>query len=491
MTQISKPLSSIVEQPVVGSDVLISGITLDSRSVEAGNLFCAMKGECSDGHLFIHSAVEHGAAAVAVESGEYVGREQVSYVVSPVLKEEVGVIASRFYDEPTKKMSVIGVTGTNGKTSISSYVAQLNRLLGNECGEIGTLGVRYSSTVQETKNTTPDAITLQHYFYDMHQQGIDRAVMEVSSHAMVQNRCKGVSFTTAVYSNLSHDHLDYHGSFEAYLAAKLQLFSLPDLAFAVVNLDDDYSQQVIGAVNKGARLITYSLANQEADVFLTDVSKSNGNYKAILNFCGEKVEIETVLVGEFNLCNLMAAVIAVREQGYSLSEVAGQCKNILPVAGRMQLVKNGQGIMAVVDYAHTPDALENVLKSLKEHISGRVITVFGCGGDRDQEKRPLMGKIADHYSDYVVITADNPRSESVDLINQQIVNGMQIDSKNHCVLADRKQAIRYAVDMAEKMDCILVAGKGHEKKQIIGDVALPFDDVEVLAEALACKGALP
>lgn len=488
---LSKPLSSIVSQPIIGADILVSGVTLDSRVVTSGNLFCAIKGECQDGHKYIDAAVRNGAVAVAVESEAYTKIDHISYVVSPALKEELGEIAARFYNDPTRKMFVAGITGTNGKTSISSYIAQLLYMLNQECGEIGTLGVRYRDNTIATKNTTPDAITLQQCFYQMSQEGITNAVMEVSSHSMVQHRCKGIHFATAVYSNISHDHLDYHGTFENYFAAKMQLFSLPELPLAIINLDDAYSSRVIASINKHTKLLTYSLKNSAADIYLSDIQYLKDKYQALLHYKNTVVEIETCLVGEFNLYNLLAAFAVVCERGFDIYTLAALCAKVLPVSGRMESVTNTLGISAIVDYAHTPDALENVLLNLKKNIRGKVITVFGCGGDRDKSKRPLMAAIAEKYSDYVVITADNPRSESLDNIIQQIESGMTEGSKQYVVCSDRKQAITIAVNMASASDCILIAGKGHEKTQTIGKNIMPFDDIKVLAEALQNKKVLP
>jgi UDP-N-acetylmuramoyl-L-alanyl-D-glutamate--2,6-diaminopimelate ligase len=482
----SESLSSIVNRPILGSDRLVRGLSLDSRTIKKDYLFFAVKGELQDGHDFIDQAIVNGATSIVLENDEYIqDLLTVSYVVISNLKDELGDIASRFYHSPTKKMSVIGVTGTNGKTSITHYISQLYTLLGSTAGVIGTLGIEFGNKHIDSNNTTPDAVTLQHSFSLMLEAGTKSVAMEVSSHALNQQRCNGISFDTAIISNITHDHLDYHGSFDAYLGAKKSLFTKKELRVAIINFDDANADKFIDAVGLSVKVITYSLENSKANLFLSEIQQDTQGYSAKLHYSDFIYPIEIPLMGIFNIYNVLAALIALVEQNYAVESVIGAVKNIKPVQGRMELVANQQKIIAVVDYAHTPDALKNVLSNLRQQISGRLIVVFGCGGDRDKFKRPIMASIASEYADYVFITSDNPRSESPNAIIADIVSGIVGD--NYQIVIDRDKAILAAVNIAAENDCVLVAGKGHEKFQIIGSEKLPFDDVLVLRRALKSR----
>jgi UDP-N-acetylmuramoyl-L-alanyl-D-glutamate--2,6-diaminopimelate ligase len=482
---LAKSLSEIFQRPVEGEDKVINGLALDSRLVKDNYLFLAVKGEKLDGHDYINQAIEKGATAIALENDVYVKHSGISYVKFDGLKAEVGKIASRFYGSPTQSMCVIGVTGTNGKTSISHYISQLFEILGSSCGVIGTLGIEYKDNRISINNTTPDAITLQKTFNDMLHSDVKNVAMEVSSHALTQSRCSGIKFNTAIISNVTHDHLDYHGDFDSYMNAKLTLFTMPELRVAIINADDGSADKICRVVNPSLKLMRYSLSDKTADAYLTDINISSNGYSVKLQYSGRVYSLKIPLLGEFNLYNVLAALLAVSEQGYDMEKVSRAIEKLKPVPGRMQLVPNQSDIIAVVDYAHTPDALENVLLSLRKQVSGKIIVVFGCGGDRDKEKRPKMADIAMRFSDLVIITADNPRNEKLEDILSDIESG--ISGKKYEVIPERDKAIMFAVNQAIHNDCVLVAGKGHEKTQIIGNVIKPFDDVEVLAEALAKK----
>ena len=486
------PLSALFANGVAVADCMVSGITLDSRKVMPGFLFLAIKGEQSDGHRFIDAAIKNGAVAVAVEDGEFFRSSGAVFVVEPTLRDQAGVIAARFYGDPSRGMTVIGVTGTNGKTSITSYISQLLGVVGVGCGVIGTLGVCIGEKVEVTGNTTPDAVSLQAILASMLDEGVRHVAMEVSSHALEQGRCNGIHLSGAVYTNLSHDHLDYHGNMAAYADAKAKLFAWPALRVAVINIDDAHAATMLAAVAADVKVVTYSLCNPAADLFLSGISRHDGAYHANLCYCGEVMPFTTSLVGEFNLYNLLAAVAVVCEHGFLLENVVAAAALVCAVSGRMETVRNTHGITAIVDYAHSPDAMEKVLAAVRGLSPGKVITVFGCGGNRDAAKRPVMAQVAERYSDFVIVTADNPRYESVDEINRQIHSGFSVENRNYLVCADRREAISRAVAMASSNDCILVCGKGHEKYQIIGSEILPFDDVEVLGTALSGKrGVLP
>lgn len=475
-----KSFSALVKQDVIGQDVIISNIVSDSRKVNAGSLFCAVAGAESDGHDFIDSAIDNGAAAIVMECPKELA---VPSAVNAQLKSELSDIASRFYDEPTKKMHMIGVTGTNGKSSVVSFVRQLLSLLGENCASIGTLGVEILDATWATDNTTPGAIELQKLCYDVSQEKVKNIAVEVSSHALDQYRCEAIHFDTAIFTNLTHDHLDYHQTMEAYLQAKKKLFLMSCLQNIIINQDDEYSKQIQSDTNPAAKCWSYSLGSDSADLYLHKRTIENG--KQVMQWCfnGEIYKISSPLVGLFNIANLMAAFLAVIAKGFDPKLVAHACSNVVSVAGRMQFIpEHSKEVLAIVDYAHTPDALANTLQALVEYKKAKLICVFGCGGDRDKAKRPEMAKIAEYYCDAVIVTADNPRKEKNLDIAEDICKGFS--GNNYKVIHDRKDAITEAVAMANADDVIVVAGKGHEKYQIIGNQVLDFDDVEVLAQLL-------
>lgn len=484
----SVALSHLFEQAIIGPDIDVSGLALDSRKVQPNDVFLAYRGHAQNGHDYIAQAIEKGAAAVAVQEPQYVGQHQASYVVVEDLPMQLGNIAARFYQNPSQQLNVVGVTGTNGKTSISHYIRQLLQLVGKPCAVIGTVGSYIGDKKLATNNTTPDALYLQQLFAECVEAGVDYVAMEVSSHALVQNRCQATHFKGAVFSNLSQDHLDYHKDLQDYFAAKKQLFAWPNLAWAVVNIDDDYGAALHREIAAQLKVLSYSTRNQQADIYLDDIQYRAGCYHAQLWVKGKQYPLVSQLQGEFNLQNLLAALASVYALGVDIESVVAQLANVVAVAGRMQLVKNALQISAIVDFAHTPDALDNVLSNLKPLTTKRLIVVFGCGGDRDQAKRPLMAQAVERYADVIVVTSDNPRSEQPEKIIAEIAQGFA--SAAYYVISDRKQAIDFAVEQAQAGDIILVAGKGHEQYQIIGEVKHPFDDVAVLTSALKRKGAI-
>jgi UDP-N-acetylmuramoyl-L-alanyl-D-glutamate--2,6-diaminopimelate ligase len=470
-------------------DVAITGIELDSRKVSAGDLFLAMSGELHDGRHFIEQAVANGAAAVVAEApaAGFVEAIPVPLIEIPDLRHEAGEIASRFYARPSRDLHMVGVTGTNGKTTTSQLMAQLGRRLGKSCGVIGTLGSSLDGAVTRASNTTPDPVSLQAQLARWRDAGVSTVSMEVSSHALVQGRVSGVEFETAVFTNLSQDHLDYHGTMEAYGRAKMQLFSIEGLHHAVVNLDDAFSTQLLAMIPDGVRVITYSVAgNTDADVAFDSVRFHTGGVVASLRTPWGSGECSSPLRGEFNLSNLAAGISAVLLAGEDFENLLAAVAKLQSVAGRMQLIPNEAGLQVVVDYAHTPDALEQVLRALRPHVEGRLLTVFGCGGDRDRGKRSLMGRLACELSDLVVVTSDNPRSENPQAILRDIESGCTGDFK---LIVDRAEAIAAALAEAASGDCVLVAGKGHEDYQIIDGERRHFSDEQQVRLALAGRRA--
>ena len=485
-----KRISQIVDQPLIGPDVEISGIATDSRKLVAGELFCAMKGDAVDGHDFIDQAVAAGAAALAVESESYATSQRLTCVADKDLKKNLGGMAARFYDHPADDMRVVGVTGTNGKTSITHYIAALLDQLGPGCGVIGTLGIFYNDKILSATHTTPDAVSLQKHLYEMHRKNVKCVAMEVSSHALEQYRCNGVSFSGAVFSNITRDHLDYHGSEKAYFNAKARLFQWPGLEWAVLNRDDPASGKLQALIAPGVKQLSYSLDDGLADLSVADLFHDVGGYQGQLLYHGESYPFELAVHGRFNLANALAAFAAVIAMGYEAGDVIAASEAIQPVAGRMQPVANQRGVIALVDYAHTPDALENVLQTVRGMAHRRkLILVFGCGGDRDPGKRAQMAQVAERYADDIIVTTDNPRSEPQADITRDICRGFS-DSCQFRVIEDRRAAINHAVATAKRGDFVIVTGKGHETSQIIGDKEFAFDDAKELEKALTAGGEL-
>lgn len=466
------------------ADTTISGMQLDSRSVSPGDLFLAMPGDVHDGRQFIEQAVANGASAVLAEApvAGFIDAIQVPLVEVPELRFEAGFLAARFYRYPSRDMHVVGITGTNGKTTTSRLFAQLARALGRPCGVIGTLGATLGEEVSEAGNTTPDPLSLQRQLAQWQGEGVADVSMEVSSHALVQGRTNGVEFATAIFTNLSHDHLDYHGSMADYARAKMRLFTVEGLRHALINVDDPLAALFAAGVGEGVQIYTYSAAGAGADIRVLEPHFHPAGVSATLRTPWGEGELNSPLPGKFNLANLTAAIAALVLAGEDLLEVLEAAHHLQPVPGRMQSIANAQGVQVIVDYAHTPDALQEAIGALRPHVDGALITVFGCGGDRDSEKRQVMGRVACTLSDRVVVTSDNPRSENPDAILRDIEAGC---SGDYTLLPDRAQAIQSAVAEAAPGDCVLIAGKGHENYQIVDGERLYFSDADEAAAALA------
>lgn len=465
--------------------VPILGLQLDSRAVKSDQLFIACKGTVSDGRQFIREAVATGAAAVLAEYGEEwvedTDCDGVPVLVVEGLAKKVSEIAGQFYDHPSRELPVIGVTGTNGKTTCTQLIAQFLAALNKRCGVIGTLGVGVNSQMAPGINTTPDAISIQQQLAQWNEE-VDTVAMEVSSHGLEQGRVAAIHFQIALFTNLSRDHLDYHGSMEAYGQAKLQLFLQPGLHAALVNLDDPFSRKILEAVPQDVSVLTFSLTDQSADVYLKDTQFLAAGVEACLVSPWGEISFQSPLLGAFNLSNVLGAVTALVVMGYDLSQLVPAFAQLKAVDGRMEQVVNDADLVAVVDYAHTPDGLTKALQAMRQHGAGRLWCVFGCGGDRDKGKRPEMGAVVERWADCAVVTSDNPRSENPQQILEQIVSGMK--NSPECVEPDREKAIAYAVANAAKGDAVLVAGKGHESYQQVGQQRLPFSDLQQLRLAL-------
>lgn len=462
-----------------------TGITADSRKVQAGGLFLAYPGVKSDGRNFIQQAVQAGAAAVLWEQDRFSWNTdwKVKNQAVSGLKQQVGDIAAEHFDYPSTKLTMVGVTGTNGKTSVSQWVAQCLSFLGKKTAVLGTIGNGFIGELAEAANTTPDAILLQGMLADYLQQGAQAVAMEVSSHGLDQGRVNGVAFDIAILTNLSRDHLDYHQTMEAYAAAKKKLFDWPGLQMAILNADDVFGQSIAHSFKQeGKSALTYGISN--GDISATDLQLSNDGLSMRVKTSKGEALLETSVLGRFNAYNVLAVLATLLALDVSLSDAIKSIAQITPVQGRMQQFGGGELPLVVIDYAHTPDALEKVLSTLKEQITvpNKLICVFGCGGDRDAGKRPLMGGVAQKLADNVVVTSDNPRSEDQSVIIEQIMSGM---SGVYAIEPDRESAITIAVRAARKGDVVLVAGKGHEDYQEIAGVKYPFSDALVAQAALS------
>ena len=459
-----------------------SSITADSRKVQAGALFLAYPGVHSDGRSYIAQAIQAGAAAVAWDSRDFAWNPewQVANVGVSGLKDQVSEIAAEYYGQPSQKLHMIGVTGTNGKTSVSQWIAQALTAIGQKTVVIGTIGNGFVDAQNEASNTTPDAILLQGMLADFAAHGAKAVAMEVSSHGLHQGRVNSVKFDVAVLTNLSRDHLDYHETMEEYAAAKELLFTWPGLGVSVINADDAFGQRIAGKLKaQNKLLLTYGVS--QGDVRATDLQlHQHGLTMQVTTPHGDAI-VNAPVLGRFNAYNVLAVLTTLLALKVSLQDAVAAIAKIKPVAGRMQQFGGDDKPLVVVDYAHTPDALEKVLATLREQVQGKLICVFGCGGDRDAGKRPLMGRVAAKLADSVIVTSDNPRSEDPASIIAQVVSG--IDGA-YLAEADRAIAIKQAVQSARGGDIVLIAGKGHEDYQEIAGVKTPFSDATVVLAAL-------
>ena len=483
-------LSGIDAAPVPrGSGV--SDLKLDSRKVVKGDLFVALKGYRDDGVQYIESAVERGASAVLVEAETLVdiGDCKVPLVGVKELKANVSKIAGRFFSEPSKQLEVIGVTGTNGKTSCCQFIAKALTYLGIDCGLIGTLGYGLVGALNKTENTTPDAIAMQRILADMVDQKLKAVALEVSSHGMEQGRVNGIHFDSAVFTNLSRDHLDYHGSMTVYAECKRQFFLLPGIKHAIVNVDDEFGRQLADKMPDRIALFRYGVESQDADITVSNLEFSaRGIYATLYSPWGEGI-LTSSLLGRFNLSNLLAVIGVLCAQGISLPRVLEAVKHLSTVPGRMERFGGGGLPTVIVDYAHTPDALERVLVSLRELCSGELWCVFGCGGERDRGKRAMMGEVAERLADQLVLTNDNPRTEAPQQIITDIQSGLRKPAQTILEL-DRALAIQMAIHSAHSRDLILVAGKGHEHWQEVKGARIAFSDAEQVKQALNIKRSM-
>ncbi len=490
------PLEALLQglaMEALPADCRVTGIALDSRKVQEGDLFLALPGTRSHGASYIAEAVARGAAAVAVDvhpATEGLADGAVPLVQIAELRANVGVIADRFFGHPSRDMWIAGITGTNGKTSVSQFIAQALSI-DAPCGIIGTLGSGIYGALHHTGHTTPDAVTVQAELAIQRQAGAKAVAMEVSSHALDQYRVAGVDFDVAVFTNLSHEHLDYHGDMKSYALAKRRLFHRPGLEYAVLNLDDTVGGEWFAELRSRVECIGYGFgtaahAEQGRVLRGSALELTAGGMSFAVSGPWGSGRISCSLLGRFNASNLLAALAALLARGVAFDTALERLGQVRTVAGRMERFGTSEQPTVVVDYAHTSDALDQVLQALRAHCSGMLWCVFGCGGDRDRGKRPLMGQLAEALADRVMLTDDNPRGENPWDIIEDIQRGMH-DPESVYVMRDRAAAIQHAIEMAEVGDVVLIAGKGHETEQIVGTEVRPFSD---RAEVARCLGVV-
>ena len=470
-------------------DTEITGITLNSQNVEPGSLFIAIRGNVTDGHAYAEAAAEKGAAALVVEQiPEHLRNLDIPMVRTRDSRAAAALIASNFHGHPSLSMKLVGITGTNGKTTVSHMIEAGWRGEGESTGLMGTIENRYMGKTEAASLTTPDSVALAGMLREMKDAGVKNVTLEVSSHALDLRRVDGCHFDAAVFTNLTQDHLDYHSTLEDYFRAKERLFSEvlekseKKELFSIINADDPLADKI--SVPKKSRKITFSAKKKESVIFAENFTIDSRGIKARLATPWGKVELDSTLMGKHNLYNMMAAAGTLLSLGSSPGTTGRALSELRSVPGRLEKIENSEAIDVFVDYAHTPDALENVLECLKALCAQRLITVVGCGGDRDREKRPLMASAGRRYSDMLIVTSDNPRTEDPERIIADMTAGTESGDPGVVVITDREEAIKRAVYEAESGDTVLIAGKGHEDYQIIGTEKIHFDDREIAEKYL-------
>ena len=491
-------MAQTILRQLAAKGIAAAGLSTDSRALEPGDVFVAYPGARTDGRRFIDAAVAGGAAAVLWEERDFAWNRRLTVPNIPVgdLRALSGYLAHLVYGRPSESLWTIGVTGTNGKTSVSQWIAHSLTELGRRCAVIGTLGNGFPGALAQSPNTTPDAIVLHRDLARYLSQGAAAAAMEVSSIGLDQGRVNGVRFDVAVFTNLTRDHLEYHGTMEAYAAAKAKLFADSDLKYAILNLDDPFGRELSGklrgsSVQRVGYTLQQALVGVDIDLLFAarDVAATARGLRFSALTPHGTAPVEAPLAGRFNVSNLLAVLAALTVSGISLAAAADQCARLAPPAGRMQMQGGAGEPLVIVDYAHTPDALEQALSALRETArarGGRLLCVFGCGGDRDAGKRPLMGEVAARLADKAIVTSDNPRGEDPAAIIAAVLQGA---GSNAVAIEERAAAISQAVGEAAERDVVLIAGKGHETYQEIAGRRLPFSDARQAAAALAQRGS--
>ena len=462
----------------------IEGVAYDSRAVRPGYLFVAIRGLQVDGHRFIPNAIQAGASVIICEKAP---EDDIPFLQVENSRLALSLISAAWYRNPAREMKLIGVTGTSGKTTTTHLIKHILEVAaGAKVGLVGTNGNRIGSELIHTEFTTPESLELQGLFRQMADAGCTHAVMEVSSHSLALDRVGGLRFDVAAFTNLSQDHLDFHKTMEEYASAKRRLFSMCEAA--CINLDDAHASFMMEGIS--CPCITSSASDCSADLFADRISLTAEGVSFLAVYGEERVPVNLAIPGLFSVHNALTALSVCMEAGITLSDAAAALATAKGVKGRVETVPTGKDYTIIIDYSHKPDALENVLRTLRPVTRGRLVTLFGCGGDRDRQKRPIMGKVAAELSDFVIVTSDNPRTEDPDAIISEITEGLRTSSTPYHVLTDRIEAIHYAIDNAASGDVILLAGKGHEDYQIVGHEKHHMDEREIVADYLKEKSGL-
>ena len=481
---------------IAKQDFAIQRLMLDSRTIVPGDLFIAIPGQTVDGRRYIDDAIARGATAVIWESEagsepipiswrRSASGEPLPVIAIDNLTHKVGVLADRFYRTPSKSLYTVGITGTNGKTSTSQFIAQA---LGEtkRCGVIGTMGWGLLQQLQTSAHTTPDAVTCHRQLAELRDHGAQAVAMEVSSHALDQGRVSGVHFDCAVFTNLTHDHLDYHGDMQSYADAKSRLFNWPELKCHIINQDDAFGRSLIAQQPSHVKLLRYGLDKYHGipELYADAIHYHSSGMSFQLHTPYGSRQLNLSLFGEFNVYNLLATLGVLLDAGLPFELAVERLQQVKLIDGRMQVIRLADKPVVIIDYAHTPDALQQILSATRQHQFGKLWLVFGCGGDRDKAKRPVMGAIAENFADQVVLTNDNPRHEAPEQIIENIRAGIR-NANATMIEMDRARAIRYALHHADKQDVVVIAGKGHETYQQIGDKKIPFSDSDVVTAFLS------
>ncbi|MBF7097125.1 UDP-N-acetylmuramoyl-L-alanyl-D-glutamate--2,6-diaminopimelate ligase [Alkalibacter mobilis] len=485
LEKLMKNISYTLVQGNVYTD--IEDLCYDSRRCVKNSLFFAVAGYEINGNRFIADAVNNGATVVVTddlsESGiDKLKDSNLTVVSVNNVREVMSAVASMFYDFPSQKIKVIGITGTNGKTTTAFYLKQILEYSGYKTGVIGTMGNICGDVFLESTHTTPESIEIHKILDMMVSENAEYVVMEVSSHALELNRVDHVKFQGSIFTNLTQDHLDFHKDIESYYKAKRKLFDF-DQDFCIINVDDDYGFRLKNEIGNIERVVGFGVKDH-AEYKIKDIDFKEGTTEFKIEHQDEILNYEMNQIGEYNIFNMCGAILAAKMEDLEETAIKQSVKNVKGVKGRLEIIPSEQKFTIVIDFAHTPDGLENVLKSLKKNLGGRLITVFGCGGNRDKEKRSKMGAISGRLSDFSIITSDNPRREDPDSIIKDIQSGISAVTESYLLITDRKEAIKKAIHMADQGDIILLAGKGHEMVQIIGDEKFPFDEREIAREIL-------
>src|SRR5213596_3731234 len=485
--QLKTLLSATAVRQIIGTlDRTVENIAYDSRRVQKNGLFVAMRGESRDGHEFIGQAIEKGASVIVTEREEKHSR--ATCLVVENARNALADLSATFYGLPAQRLKLAAVTGTNGKTTITFLIKHICEKAGLRCGLIGTVRYEIGERVLPAIRTTPESLDLQELLAQIVNAGCSAAATEVSSHALAQDRTRGLEWNVAVFTNLTQDHLDFHETMQSYFESKMKLFTglgsqkKKRKPVAIVNVDDRYGEQLLDKIDKRVAVITYGMG-MRADFRASNYRVESSGTSYQLDARGKSYLVRLPLIGRFNVTNSVAALAAAEVLGINLRTAVLSLGKAPQVPGRLELVPAKRQFQVFVDYAHTPDALGNVLRTLRELEPHRLITVFGCGGDRDRQKRPMMGDIVDQYTDYAIITSDNPRTEDPDAIIAEIEKGFR--SSRYEKIVDRTEAIGRAVALAQPRDMVLIAGKGHENYQEFADYTIPFDDIQVARRAIA------